>query len=64
MGHSSTASGGNYQNVYSLQIASMLKPVMAFLESPKVSEVMIFARDFSVGLVYQSRIGRQLDKAK
>jgi len=40
-GSSSAGSGAGYQNVYALQIASMLRPVKAFLESPKISEVMI-----------------------
>src|SRR5579859_381438 len=39
-GNSGSGSGGQV-NVYALQIASMLKPVKAFLESPKVSEVMV-----------------------
>ena len=40
-GSTSASSGAGYQNVYALQIASMLRPVKAFLESPKISEVMI-----------------------
>ncbi len=38
---SSQSSGAGFQNVYALQIASMLKPVKPLLDSPKVSEVMI-----------------------
>ena len=44
MGHSPTGgpvSGAPVQNVYALQIASMLRPVKPFLDSPKISEVMI-----------------------
>ena len=41
-GGGSFASGGpGYQNVYALQIANMLRPIKPFLESPKISEVMI-----------------------
>lgn len=40
-GGSFASSGAGYQNVYALQIANMLKPVKPFLESPKISEVMI-----------------------
>lgn len=36
---------GGYQNVYALQIANMLRPVKPFLESPKISEVMINGKD-------------------
>ena len=41
MGGVQSGSGPGYQNVYALQIATLLKPIKPFLDSPKVSEVMI-----------------------
>ena len=38
---SSSGFSGGQQNVYALQIGTMLRPVKPFLDSPKVSEVMI-----------------------
>ncbi len=40
-GTPTSPSPGGYQNVYALQIAAMLRPVKPFLESPKISEIMI-----------------------
>ena len=46
MGGQQVSSGGpGYQNVYALQIKTMLAPIRPFLESPKVSEVMINGHD-------------------
>lgn len=41
MGHGNFAAAPGQQNVYALQIANMFRPIKPFLESPKVSEVMI-----------------------